>query len=166
MCPIAQATLVFTLVMFTPMSYNNTYHYPWWGNALGLFLAFSSVLMVPLLMFYRLVATPGTLRQVSYTSGCFPFFVHILCCFYRSCLLSFLSYQKLKITTSPAEDLFRAPLRKTLCSEASKEQELCALNATWKTWHSGPEMVWNNINGVLLLSWIKQEGMASESADW
>uniref|UniRef100_A0A3Q3VXQ5 Transporter n=1 Tax=Mola mola TaxID=94237 RepID=A0A3Q3VXQ5_MOLML len=62
------ATLVFTLVMFTPMNYNNTYHYPWWGTALGLFLAFSSVLMVPLLMFYRLVATPGTLRQVSYTS--------------------------------------------------------------------------------------------------
>uniref|UniRef100_A0A672Z0M5 Transporter n=1 Tax=Sphaeramia orbicularis TaxID=375764 RepID=A0A672Z0M5_9TELE len=37
--------LLFSLVNFTPLRYNNTYQYPWWGYALGLFLAFSSVFM-------------------------------------------------------------------------------------------------------------------------
>uniref|UniRef100_A0A672Z246 Transporter n=1 Tax=Sphaeramia orbicularis TaxID=375764 RepID=A0A672Z246_9TELE len=55
--------LLFSLVNFTPLRYNNTYQYPWWGYALGLFLAFSSVFMAPLWFLYSLAVTPGTLRK-------------------------------------------------------------------------------------------------------
>lgn len=60
----AQGTLFFALVKFTSLKYNNAYQYPWWGQALGLCLGLSSVLMVPLWCLYRLAVTPGTLRQV------------------------------------------------------------------------------------------------------
>nr|XP_046264542.1 sodium- and chloride-dependent GABA transporter 2-like [Scatophagus argus] len=98
---VTTGILLFSLVKFTPLRYNNTYQYPWWGHALGLFLAFSSVLVVPLWLLYSLAVTPGTLRQ------------------------------RLQVVTTPADDLLRAPLRKTLNSEACpsyKELELCALN--------------------------------------
>lgn len=60
----AQGTLIFALLKFTPLRYNNTYQYPWWGHAFGLFLAFSSVLVVPIWFLYSLAVTPGTMRQV------------------------------------------------------------------------------------------------------
>uniref|UniRef100_A0A672Z5K4 Transporter n=1 Tax=Sphaeramia orbicularis TaxID=375764 RepID=A0A672Z5K4_9TELE len=60
---ITPGILLFSLVNFTPLRYNNTYQYPWWGYALGLFLAFSSVFMAPLWFLYSLAVTPGTLRK-------------------------------------------------------------------------------------------------------
>uniref|UniRef100_A0A672YZX5 Transporter n=1 Tax=Sphaeramia orbicularis TaxID=375764 RepID=A0A672YZX5_9TELE len=57
-------TLLFFLVKFTPLKYNNTYEYPWWGYAIGMFLAFSSVLLCPLWMLYSLTVTSGSLTQV------------------------------------------------------------------------------------------------------
>lgn len=59
----SQSILLFSLVKFTPLRYN-TYQFPRWGYALGLFLAFSSVLVAPLWFLYSLAVTPGTLRQV------------------------------------------------------------------------------------------------------
>ncbi|XP_065809879.1 sodium- and chloride-dependent GABA transporter 2-like [Labrus bergylta] len=79
--------LLFYLVNFTPLRYNNTYSYPWWGYALGLFLALSSVLIAPLWILYSLAVTPGTLRQ------------------------------RLKVLTTPADDLFRAKLEENVDSE-------------------------------------------------
>ncbi|XP_029309657.1 sodium- and chloride-dependent GABA transporter 2-like [Cottoperca gobio] len=73
---VCSGILVFSLVKFTPLKYN-TYQYPWWGFALGLFLAFSSVIMASLGFFYSLSVSPGTLRQ------------------------------RLAVVTTPAEDLFR-----------------------------------------------------------
>uniref|UniRef100_A0A672Z3E1 Transporter n=1 Tax=Sphaeramia orbicularis TaxID=375764 RepID=A0A672Z3E1_9TELE len=61
---VSTGILLFSLVNFTPLRYNNTYQYPWWGYALGLFLAFSSVFMAPLWFLYSLAVTPGTLRKV------------------------------------------------------------------------------------------------------
>lgn len=78
---VSSGILLFSLVKFTPLKYNSTYEYPWWGNALGLFLAFSSVLMVPLWFFYKLAVTPGTLRQ------------------------------RMTVMITPAEELRRAPRR-------------------------------------------------------
>ncbi|XP_069367796.1 sodium- and chloride-dependent GABA transporter 2-like [Paralichthys olivaceus] len=75
---LCAGVLLFSLIKFTPLSYN-AYHYPWWGNLLGLFLAFSSVLMMPLWCLYSLAVTPGTLRQ------------------------------RVKMVTTPADDMFRAP---------------------------------------------------------
>uniref|UniRef100_A0A3Q4C0P8 Uncharacterized protein n=1 Tax=Mola mola TaxID=94237 RepID=A0A3Q4C0P8_MOLML len=45
-------TFIFSLVKYTPLKFNNTYEYPWWGYALGWFLTLSSTLMVPFWMLY------------------------------------------------------------------------------------------------------------------
>lgn len=60
---LSTAILLFSLAQFKPLKYNNTYVYPTWGYGLGLFLAFSSVSMAPLWFIYKLVSTPGTLKQ-------------------------------------------------------------------------------------------------------
>ncbi|XP_036939665.1 sodium- and chloride-dependent GABA transporter 2-like [Acanthopagrus latus] len=100
--PIATTGILLSfLVKFSPLRYNNAYEYPRWGHALGLLLAFSSVIMAPLWFFYSLAVTPGTLRQ------------------------------RLKAMTTPADDLLRAPLGRTLSSVTCpphKDHELCALN--------------------------------------
>ncbi|KAK2862042.1 hypothetical protein Q5P01_001575 [Channa striata] len=60
---ICMGTFIFSLVKFTPLKFNNTMEYPWWGYALGWWFTLSSTLMVPLCMIYNLYVTPGTLRQ-------------------------------------------------------------------------------------------------------
>uniref|UniRef100_A0A3Q1GNI7 Solute carrier family 6 member 22, tandem duplicate 2 n=1 Tax=Acanthochromis polyacanthus TaxID=80966 RepID=A0A3Q1GNI7_9TELE len=55
--------LLFSLVRFTPLRYNNTYIYPGWGYAIGIFLGLSSVLVTPLYFLYLMAITPGTMRQ-------------------------------------------------------------------------------------------------------
>uniref|UniRef100_A0A8P4KM87 Transporter n=1 Tax=Dicentrarchus labrax TaxID=13489 RepID=A0A8P4KM87_DICLA len=62
---ICMGTFVFSLVKFTPLKFNSTTEYPWWGYALGWWFTLSSTLMVPLWMVYNVSITPGTLRQVS-----------------------------------------------------------------------------------------------------
>uniref|UniRef100_A0A669E323 Solute carrier family 6 member 22, tandem duplicate 1 n=1 Tax=Oreochromis niloticus TaxID=8128 RepID=A0A669E323_ORENI len=63
---ICTGTFIFSLVKYTPLKFNNTLEYPWWGYALGWWFTLSSTLMVPFWMLYNLSITPGTLRQVSY----------------------------------------------------------------------------------------------------
>ncbi|KAF3856255.1 hypothetical protein F7725_016978 [Dissostichus mawsoni] len=60
---ITEGTFVFSLIKYTPLKFNNTIEYPWWGYALGWWFTLSSTLMVPLIMLYRVCTTPGTLRQ-------------------------------------------------------------------------------------------------------
>lgn len=60
---ICMGTFVFFLVKYTPLKFNNTIAYPWWGYALGWWFTLSSTLMVPLFMLYNISTTPGTLRQ-------------------------------------------------------------------------------------------------------
>ncbi|XP_033995295.1 sodium- and chloride-dependent GABA transporter 2-like [Trematomus bernacchii] len=60
---ICMGTFVFSLIKYTPLKFNNTIEYPWWGYALGWWFTLSSTLMVPLIMLYRVCTTPGTLRQ-------------------------------------------------------------------------------------------------------
>ncbi|XP_053723811.1 sodium- and chloride-dependent GABA transporter 2-like [Synchiropus splendidus] len=60
---ICMGTLVSSLVQFTPLKFNNTMEYPWWGTTLGWWFTLSSTLNVPLWMLYNLWRTPGTLRQ-------------------------------------------------------------------------------------------------------
>lgn len=60
---ICLGTFIFSLVKYTPVKFNNTVVYPWWGYALGWWFTLSSTLMVPLFMLYSLSITPGTLRQ-------------------------------------------------------------------------------------------------------
>uniref|UniRef100_A0A7N6BTE9 Transporter n=1 Tax=Anabas testudineus TaxID=64144 RepID=A0A7N6BTE9_ANATE len=80
---ICMGTFIFSLVKYTPLKFNNTTEYPWWGYALGWWFTLSSTLLVPILMLYNLSVTPGTLRQVS----CY----YIKICLQNSiCLLLFL----------------------------------------------------------------------------
>ncbi|KAI1897147.1 hypothetical protein AGOR_G00080200 [Albula goreensis] len=60
---ICTGTFIFSLVKYTPLKYNNTTEYPWWGYAIGWFFTLSSTLMVPLYMLYAISTTPGTLTQ-------------------------------------------------------------------------------------------------------
>lgn len=60
-----QCTFLFSLIKYTPLKFNNTYEYPWWGYAIGGLFTLSSTLMVPLWMLYAVCITPGTLRQVN-----------------------------------------------------------------------------------------------------
>ncbi|XP_063324240.1 sodium- and chloride-dependent GABA transporter 2-like [Pelmatolapia mariae] len=60
---ICTGTFIFSLVKYTPLKFNNTLEYPWWGYALGWWFTLSSTLMVPFWMLYNMSITPGTLRQ-------------------------------------------------------------------------------------------------------
>ncbi|XP_070775811.1 sodium- and chloride-dependent GABA transporter 2-like [Enoplosus armatus] len=59
---VCTSILLLSLIKFTPLKYN-TYQYPWWGYALGIFFAISSTLFIPLWVLYIVAVTPGTLRQ-------------------------------------------------------------------------------------------------------
>uniref|UniRef100_A0A8C5B597 Transporter n=1 Tax=Gadus morhua TaxID=8049 RepID=A0A8C5B597_GADMO len=60
---ICIATFVFSLVKYTPLKFNNTLDYPWWGILLGWWFTLSSTLIVPLWMIFKVAITPGTLRK-------------------------------------------------------------------------------------------------------
>ncbi|KAG7244644.1 hypothetical protein INR49_029663 [Caranx melampygus] len=60
---ICMGTFIFSLVKYTPLKFNNTLKYPWWGYAIGWWFTLSSTLMMPFWMLYKLSVTPGTLRQ-------------------------------------------------------------------------------------------------------
>ncbi|KAM9375373.1 sodium- and chloride-dependent GABA transporter 2 [Pholidichthys leucotaenia] len=56
-------TFIFSLVKYSPLTYNNEYVYPWWGDGIGWILALSSMLCVPLFVAVKLYRTPGTLKE-------------------------------------------------------------------------------------------------------
>uniref|UniRef100_A0AAY4C0M0 Transporter n=1 Tax=Denticeps clupeoides TaxID=299321 RepID=A0AAY4C0M0_9TELE len=62
---VCTGTFIFSLVKYTPLKFNNSYEYPWWGYALGSFFTLSSTLCVPLWMVYVVSITPGTMREVA-----------------------------------------------------------------------------------------------------
>ncbi|XP_070829692.1 sodium- and chloride-dependent GABA transporter 2-like [Chaetodon trifascialis] len=95
---VCAVILLVSLMMFTPLKYNNTYQYPWWGYAIGIFLALSSVLLSHLCFFYRMAVTPGTVMQ------------------------------RLRTLCTPADDLRNASAETTLHPETPlSNTELCAL---------------------------------------
>ena len=49
---------------YKPLSYNNAYVYPWWGEAIGWGLALSSMLCIPVSLLYKLLRAKGTLAEV------------------------------------------------------------------------------------------------------
>ena len=59
------------MIQYTPLTYNNSYVYPWYGQAFGIFLVMSSTIFVPLYFLFALIKAPGLkLKEVST-----PFFV-------------------------------------------------------------------------------------------
>ncbi|KAJ8257281.1 hypothetical protein GJAV_G00183920 [Gymnothorax javanicus] len=65
---ICIGTFIATLVRYTPLKFDNTYEYPWWGYFIGWCLTLSSTLITPLWMCYSICITPGAfckrLRQL------------------------------------------------------------------------------------------------------
>ncbi|XP_071383100.1 sodium- and chloride-dependent GABA transporter 2-like [Centroberyx affinis] len=65
---ICTGTLVFSLLKYSPLKFNNTYVYPWWAYWIGWFLALSSLAMIPITMIFKLAQGKGTLWQRLKTS--------------------------------------------------------------------------------------------------
>lgn len=63
-CSHPQATFLFSLIKYTPLTYNKKYTYPWWGDALGWLLALSSMVCIPAWSFYKLSTLKGSFREV------------------------------------------------------------------------------------------------------
>lgn len=126
-----QGTFIFSLVKYTPLKFNNTTEYPWWGYALGWWFTLSSTLLVPILMLYNLSVTPGTLRQVS----CY----YIKICLQNSiCLLLFLlktQYSPLLEVLHPMYTSWR-PCFLQIREESSRTARLGLIS-----WHHGV-LVW------------------------
>lgn len=59
-----QGIFVFHVVNYKPLTYNKTYVYPWWGDAIGWVLALSSMLCIPCTVLYKLLRCKGSLREV------------------------------------------------------------------------------------------------------
>jgi hypothetical protein len=55
---------IFSLVRYERFSYKE-YIYPWWGEVIGWSMALSSMLIIPLYAIYKIVTTPGSIRNVS-----------------------------------------------------------------------------------------------------
>ncbi|XP_045866623.1 sodium- and chloride-dependent GABA transporter 2 isoform X2 [Meles meles] len=60
---VCTATFLFSLIKYTPLTYNKKYTYPWWGDALGWFLALSSMVCIPAWSFYKLGTLKGSFRE-------------------------------------------------------------------------------------------------------
>ncbi|KAM7342476.1 sodium-dependent dopamine transporter isoform 2-T3 [Cochliomyia hominivorax] len=53
---------VYGIIGYEPLTYEE-YEYPVWANALGWCIAGTSVMMIPAVAIYKLITTPGSLRQ-------------------------------------------------------------------------------------------------------
>ncbi|TNM86447.1 hypothetical protein fugu_006677 [Takifugu bimaculatus] len=60
---VTQGIFLFHLVNYKPLTYNNVYVYPWWGEVIGWCLALSSMLCIPVSVLYKLVRAKGTIRE-------------------------------------------------------------------------------------------------------
>ncbi|XP_054758271.2 sodium- and chloride-dependent taurine transporter-like [Lytechinus pictus] len=49
------AIFIFSLVKYKPLTYNNTYVYPWWGYMIGWILALMTMVNIPIFFFYQLI---------------------------------------------------------------------------------------------------------------
>ncbi|XP_075039663.1 LOW QUALITY PROTEIN: sodium- and chloride-dependent creatine transporter 1-like [Mixophyes fleayi] len=54
---------VFHVINYKPLTYNKTYVYPWWGEAIGWGLALASMLCIPLTLVCKLLGAKGSLRE-------------------------------------------------------------------------------------------------------
>ncbi|KAE8583142.1 hypothetical protein XENTR_v10020439 [Xenopus tropicalis] len=60
---VCMAIFLFNLINYKPLTYNNSYTYPWWGEAIGWGFALSSMLCVPVTFLYKITCAKGSLRE-------------------------------------------------------------------------------------------------------
>ncbi|KAI5625749.1 sodium- and chloride-dependent creatine transporter 1, partial [Silurus asotus] len=58
-----QGIFMFYLVNYKPLTYNNVYVYPWWGEMIGWCMALSSMLCIPISVAIKLIMAKGSFRQ-------------------------------------------------------------------------------------------------------
>ncbi|XP_070572803.1 sodium-dependent serotonin transporter-like [Ptychodera flava] len=54
--------IIMTIVSWKPLAFQN-YSYPYWSIGIGWLVALSSIIMVPVYAVYRIIITPGTLKE-------------------------------------------------------------------------------------------------------
>uniref|UniRef100_A0A8D3CL22 Transporter n=1 Tax=Scophthalmus maximus TaxID=52904 RepID=A0A8D3CL22_SCOMX len=54
---------MFHLFNYKPLTYNNMYVYPWWGEVIGWCMALSSMLCIPVSVLYKLFRAKGTFKE-------------------------------------------------------------------------------------------------------
>ena len=83
---------MFGLINYEPLKYHE-YEYPMWVNLVGLLVAASSILCIPVTALWLIIRTPGSLKQV-----CLPYIV--------SCRLYLmgLDSQRIRTLTKPYEE--------------------------------------------------------------
>ncbi|KAK9400099.1 sodium- and chloride-dependent GABA transporter 2 [Crotalus adamanteus] len=67
---VCLATFFFSLIKYTPLTYNKKYVYPWWGDTVGWLLALSSMICIPLWIVYKLSTIKGSLRERFHQLAC------------------------------------------------------------------------------------------------
>ncbi|KAG8447809.1 hypothetical protein GDO86_015060 [Hymenochirus boettgeri] len=60
---VCMAIFLFNLINYKPLTYNNTYTYPWWGEAIGWCFALSSMLCVPVTVLYKFTRAKGSVKE-------------------------------------------------------------------------------------------------------
>uniref|UniRef100_A0A665TX68 Transporter n=1 Tax=Echeneis naucrates TaxID=173247 RepID=A0A665TX68_ECHNA len=60
---VCMGIFLFHLVNYKPLTYNNVYVYPWWGEVIGWCLALSSMLCIPVSLLYKLFRAKGTFKE-------------------------------------------------------------------------------------------------------
>uniref|UniRef100_A0A4W4G5H2 Transporter n=1 Tax=Electrophorus electricus TaxID=8005 RepID=A0A4W4G5H2_ELEEL len=60
---VCMGIFLFHLLNYKPLTYNNVYVYPWWGEVIGWCLALSSMLCIPVSLVYKLAGAKGTFRE-------------------------------------------------------------------------------------------------------
>uniref|UniRef100_A0A8C7U182 Transporter n=1 Tax=Oncorhynchus mykiss TaxID=8022 RepID=A0A8C7U182_ONCMY len=62
---VCMGIFLFHLFNYKPLTYNNTYVYPWWGEVIGWCMALMSMLCIPVSVLYKLCRATGTFKEVS-----------------------------------------------------------------------------------------------------
>ena len=76
-----QGIFIFSLASYKPLEYND-YSYPVWGQVIGWWMAFSSILCIPGYMAVKFVTTKGTFQEVLF----FVLLADVICfVYYRFC---------------------------------------------------------------------------------
>ncbi|KAL2094405.1 hypothetical protein ACEWY4_009124 [Coilia grayii] len=60
---VCLGTLIFSIVRYSPLKFNNTYVYPVWANVIGWFLATISLSLIPLWIIYKLCQGKGSVKD-------------------------------------------------------------------------------------------------------
>ncbi|XP_012988176.2 sodium- and chloride-dependent creatine transporter 1 [Esox lucius] len=60
---VCMGIFLFHLFNYKPLTYNNTYVYPWWGEVIGWCMALMSMLCIPVSVLYKLCRSTGTFME-------------------------------------------------------------------------------------------------------